>query len=90
MALGRLAGRADILDEAVPTSSAGSASALFFPASRVKSLTATLDAHPSDHMAVRLEFRHDSASDPIYFKGASSMASAKSQSTLTFGLTAWF
>ncbi len=85
-----VAGRADILDETVPTSSAGTASALFFPASRVKSLTATLDAHPADHMAVRLEFRHDSASDAIYFKGASLQPSAKSQSTLTFGLTAWF
>jgi len=85
-----LAARADILDETVPTSSAGSASALFFPAKRVKSVTATLDAHPADHMSARFEFRHDSASDLIYFKGASSSPSAKSQSTLTLGLTAWF
>jgi hypothetical protein len=41
-------------------------------------------------VSIRLEFRHDAAADPIYFKGASSTASAKSQSTLTFGLTAWF
>jgi hypothetical protein len=85
-----VAGRADILDETVPASSAGSAAPIFFPASRVTSLTATLDARPADHMAVRLEFRHDSASDPIYFKGANPSPSAKSQSTLTLGLTAWF
>ena len=41
-------------------------------------------------MSIRLEFRHDAAVDPIYFEGALSTPSAKSQSTLTFGLTAWF
>ncbi|HQZ15564.1 MAG TPA: outer membrane beta-barrel protein [Vicinamibacteria bacterium] len=85
-----LAGRADILDETIPSSSAGTASALFFPATRVRSLTATLDARPVDRLSVRLEFRHDAAADPIYFEGALSTRSAKSQSTLTFGLTAWF
>ena len=85
-----VAGRADILDETIPKSGAGTASALFFPTTRVRSLTATLDARPADHMSVRLEFRRDVAADPIYFKGAVSTPSAKSQSTLTFGLTAWF
>jgi len=85
-----VAGRADILDETIPATDAGSASALFFPTTRVRSLTATLDARPADRMSVRLEFRQDSAGDPIYFKGAGSAPSAKSQSTLTFGLTAWF
>lgn len=85
-----LAGRADILDETIPSSSAGTASALFFPTTRVRSLTATLDARPADHMSIRLEFRRDAAADPIYFEGALSTPSAKSQSTLTFGLTAWF
>lgn len=85
-----VAGRADILDETIPSSSAGEASALFFPTTRVRSLTATLDAQPADHASLRLEFRHDAAADPIYFKGAPAPPSAKSQSTLTFGLTAWF
>lgn len=85
-----LAGRADILDETIPSSSAGTASALFFPTSRVHSFTATLDARPADRMSARLEFRHDGARDPIYFKGAPSAPTAKTQSTLTFGLTAWF
>jgi hypothetical protein len=85
-----IAGRADILDETIPSSSAGTASALFFPTAQVRSLTATLDARPADRMSVRLEFRHDAARDAIYFKGSSAEPSAKSQSTLTFGLTAWF
>lgn len=82
--------RADILDESVPTSSAGTATALFFPASRVQSLTATLDARPSDHMAARLEFRRDRANAPLYFKDSDPVASTRTQSTLTFGVTTWF
>lgn len=85
-----VAGRADILDETVPSSSAGSASPLFFPATRVRSLTATLDFRPTDHMSARLECRHDAASSPMYFKNSETSPSAKSQSTLTFGITAWF
>ncbi len=85
-----VAGRADILDETVPSSTEGTASAIFFPTKRVRSLTATLDARPADRMAIRLEFRRDSAHDPIYFENSESVPSAKSQSTLTLGLTAWF
>lgn len=85
-----IAGRADILDETIPSSPAGSASSLFFPTTRVQSLTGTFDARPADHVSIRLEFRHDSAADPIYFKGSNAAASAKSQSTVTFGMTAWF
>ncbi len=85
-----IAGRADILDETTPSSPAGSAAAIFFPTKRVSSLTATLDARPADRMAIRLEYRRDSAHDAIYFKNADQTPSAKSQSTLTLGLTAWF
>jgi len=85
-----VAARADILDETTPTSRAGTAATLFFPTKRVSSLTATLDARPADRMAIRLEFRRDSAHDPIYFKNGESSPSARSQSTLTLGLTAWF
>ncbi len=85
-----VAGRADALAETTPTSSAGTAATLFFPTKRVRSLTATLDARPADRMAIRLEYRRDSAHDPIYFEKADETPSAKSQSTLTFGLTAWF
>ena len=85
-----VAGRADILHETIPSSDAGAASALFFPTTRVHSFTGTLDARPADRMSARLEFRRDAAKDPIYFRGAPSAPSARSQSTLTFGLTAWF
>jgi hypothetical protein len=85
-----IAGRADILDETVPSSPAGSASSLFFPTTRVQSLTGTFDARPADRISIRLEFRHDSAADPIYFKGSNAAASAKSQSTVSLGMTAWF
>jgi hypothetical protein len=85
-----VAGRADVLDETTPSSQAGTAAMLFFPTKRVSSLTATLDARPADSMSVRLEFRRDSAEGPIYFKKAEPAPSAKSQSTLTLGLTAWF
>lgn len=85
-----VAGRADILHETVPISRTGSATALFFPTSRVRSLTATFDARPADRLSARLEFRHDRAADPIYFKGPDPTPASKSQSTLTLGLTAWF
>lgn len=84
------AGRADVLDETTPTSRAGAAARLFFPTRRVTSLTATLDARPASSMSMRLELRRDGALDPIYFRNAAPGPSAKSQSTLTFGLTAWF
>lgn len=85
-----LAGRADVLDETAASSRAGSASLLFFPATRVRSLTGTLDARPADRLSVRLEVRRDTASDPIYFQRADQTPSAKSQTTITFGMPAWF
>ena len=85
-----IAGRADLLGETIPSSRAGSASSLFFPTTRVQSLTGTVDARPNDHMSVRLELRRDSAKDAIYFKGPGEALSAKAQSTMTFGITAWF
>ncbi len=85
-----VAGRADIVDETAPTSPAGTAATLFFPTERVRSFTATVDARPADRMLIRLEYRRDSAHDPIYFMNADSSPSAKSQSTLTVGLTAWY
>lgn len=85
-----LAARADMLDETVPTSDGGVASAVFFPAKRVRSLTTTLDARPADHLTVRLELRRDSASGPMFFRRADAAPTAWSQSTITLGLTAWF
>lgn len=85
-----VAGRVDLLDETTPASRAGAAAAIFFPTKRVSSLTGTLDARPDGRLSARLECRRDSAEGPIYFKKADPTPSAKSQSTLTLGLTAWF
>lgn len=84
------AGRVDVLDETTPASPAGAAAAIFFPTNRVSSFTGTLDARPDDRMSVRLEYRRDAAHDAIYFEKADQAPSARSQATLTFGLTAWF
>jgi hypothetical protein len=80
-----VAGRADILHETVPTSRTGSATALFFPTKRVRSLTATFDARPcGSHGGRGSSSGATRAAGPIYFKGAeASTPAAKSQSTLT-------
>ena len=60
--------------------------------------TATLDARPHDNVSVRLEYRHDAADGPTYFRGAVAtdartrafIPNARSQDTLTLGVTTWF
>jgi hypothetical protein len=61
--------------------------ALFYPASRVGSATATADFHPVDHLSFRLEYRHDQASRAIYFR---ERTTTRHGDTLTVGATAWF
>jgi hypothetical protein len=79
--------RADTLREQVPEGASG----LFFPASWVTSGTVTLDYRPHDRVSLRLEYRHDRASGRIYFRGnAANAPSARSQNTLTLGITSWF
>jgi hypothetical protein len=66
----------------------------------VSSQTATIDLRPTDdHLSVRVEYRHDQAAGPTYFRGVvfgdgSSatpfLPNARSQDTLTVGATAWF
>src|SRR5262249_13267738 len=65
-----LAARGDVLSESLPTNSLGTAAPIFFPADRVASGTFTLEARPDDHLSIRLESRHDSASAPIYYEHA--------------------
>jgi Putative beta-barrel porin-2, OmpL-like. bbp2 len=93
-----VAGRADIFWEQVPSNSAGTASAIFWPARRVTSQTLTLDYHPQDDISIRLEGRHDGASSDMYFRGAvpgdGSAASpyipnSRRQTTITLGMTTW-
>jgi len=87
-----LAARGDLLYERVPARDDVRASALFFPSTWVSSATATLDFHPAEHISFRLEYRHDQADAPIYFRGALASPAtpdARSQDTLTLGATAW-
>jgi hypothetical protein len=91
-----IAARGDAFDETTPSNSAGQASSLFFPASDVYSATGTLDFRPAETLSFRTEFRHDQASNVMFFKGDSTDAAgaqvenARQQDTLSFGLTAWF
>ncbi|HUJ26050.1 MAG TPA: outer membrane beta-barrel protein [Myxococcales bacterium] len=69
---------------------------LFFPADDVASETLTADYRPADGFSLRLEYRHDHASGPIYFDGTvqsvngADVATARSQQTLTLGAVASF
>ena len=64
----------------------------------VSSGTVTLDVRPHDQTSLRLEYRHDDASGPLYFKGnvegdgmgAPYVANASTQDTVLIGATAWF
>jgi hypothetical protein len=82
--------RGDALSEQRARDRSGQASALFYPAARVGSATATVDFHPADQISFRLEYRHDQASSPIYFRGRDPLPSTRRGDTITLGATAWF
>ncbi len=64
----------------------------------ISSGTATVSFRPVDGLDLRLEYRHDSASDPAYFQGTVltdlttglAIANTSSQDTVTGGVIAWF
>jgi hypothetical protein len=94
-----VAARADVFWEDVPSNALGTASAIFWPADRVASQTLTFDYHPQDQISIRLEGRHDGAAGDMYFKGTVQgdgssagpyVPNAKSQTTVTLGVTSWF
>jgi hypothetical protein len=88
--------RVDYIHETAAANASGSAPHLFFPADDVGSETLTAEFRPIEGFSVRLEYRHDHASTPIYFKGDVQSAqgldvtNAKTQQTLTLGSVAWF
>ncbi len=88
--------RIDHIHESVAQNAQGSAPRLFFPADDVGSETVTADYRPADGFSVRLEYRHDRASAPMYFSGSvqsvqgADVPTAKTQHTLTLGTVAWF
>ncbi len=92
-----VAARGDAFFEDVSANAQGTASSLFY-GSDVWSLTGTLDFRPIDHLSFRAEYRHDVAGAPLYFaKGAEAdpatgglVPNARTQDTVTLGLTGWF
>jgi hypothetical protein len=85
-----LAARGDVFWETVASNDLGTASAIFWPADRVSSATFTLDARPNEKLSIRLEYRHDSASGPMFFGDDPETATRDSQDTVTLGMVAWF
>ncbi len=88
-----VAARVDGFAEQPAKNAEGEASHIFWPGTRVGSGTATLDYQPADGVSFRLEYRHDLADAPTYFRGEvrdDVTPNALSQDTLTVGATAWF
>jgi hypothetical protein len=93
-----LAARGDRFAEHRGTGTAGTASPMYFPARWVSSATLTFDARPHDHVSLRLEYRHDQASDDTYFRGdvkgdgikTPYVPNARAQNTLSAAAIAWF
>lgn len=93
-----VAARVDAFREHVASSAAGAAAPIFWPVSWVGSGTATLDYQPVDHVAFRLEYRHDHAAGDLFFAGSVTgdgaatpyVPNRDSQNTVTAGATAWF
>lgn len=68
-------------------------------ASRVASMTATLDLRPFDNVSIRAEYRHDNADAPIYYDdnnlarpgvAPELIGRRATQNTVTIGMTAWY
>ncbi|MEZ4447965.1 MAG: outer membrane beta-barrel protein [Nannocystaceae bacterium] len=101
-----LAGRGSWFDELRARSADGIADPIVLPnfsASPRQWLAAgtfTVDLRPArDNFAIKLEYRHDHALQPVFFQGAvvgdgsdaaPYVANARAQDTLTLGLNAWF
>ena len=91
--------RGDRFHENVAVANGASSAPLFFGGVQwVSSGTITLDVRPHDQASVRLEYRHDDASGPLYFKGAVEgggstapyVVNASTQDTVLVGATTWF
>jgi len=92
-----LAMRGDFFREGVAANTVGSASPIFWPAEWVASGTGTVEVRPIDNVSFRVEYRHDHAQAPMYFRDqvandllGAPIANATSQNTVTVGMTAWF
>jgi hypothetical protein len=79
-----LAGRADFVRE--PRTAA---TPILIPVELVASGTLTAGYRPVDGFELRLDVRHDHASDALFF-GAADLLDRRTQSTVTLGALAWF
>ena len=74
------------------------ASWIFFPTDWVSSHAVCLERRFGDFAAAKLEYRHDQAASPLYFRGqvkrdligGADLANTDNQQTLTLALTSWF
>ncbi|MFO0577376.1 MAG: outer membrane beta-barrel protein [Polyangia bacterium] len=89
--------RADAFHEHVAESAGGRAAPIFWPADLVASQTLTADVRPHGNLSLRLEYRHDYATAPMYFSSdpprdldGKYLPDATTQDTLTLGVVAWF
>lgn len=92
-----LAARGDVFHETAAQQGGQTSGAIFWPGRWVASGTATLDARPHANVSLRLEYRHDEAEAEMYFRGVvgtdaagAFVPNARTQDTLTAGITAWF
>ena len=84
----------------MPSNGSGTAAPIFWGgAGWVSELTASVEIKPTDFLAGFVEYRHDQAESPSYFRGsvvgsgtplAPFVANSKTQDTVTVGATSWF
>lgn len=85
-----VAARADSLWEDVASSALGESEPILLPTKRMTSGTATVDFRPVKGFSARLEYRHDGAQSPLFFRGETDVPNTRRQDTALLGLTAWF
>ena len=93
------AGRGERIWEDPSANANGKSDAILFDAKHITSGTLTADVRPVKGLSTRLELRHDRASTDLYFRkqvqgdGTESspyVPNTSRQTTLLFGVTAWF
>lgn len=94
------AARVDALWETPAENALGESESFLIDAKRIASVTATLDFRPVKGISARLEYRHDGATQPLFFRGDTIegdgsdekpfVPNARVQDTALLGLTAWF
>ncbi|MEZ4429911.1 MAG: outer membrane beta-barrel protein [Nannocystaceae bacterium] len=93
------AARGSLLRESRATSVDGEASPITIPSEWMAAGIFTIDFRVINHLSIKLEYRHDHASEDIFFAGqvdgdgsdaAPFVANARLQNTVTLGATAYF